>query len=268
MDIIENTFETIQFEYDKGVALITLNRPERLNSFTQQMHDELKSVMKILQSRVDLRGVILTGAGRGFCAGQDLAERKPLPEGQMRDMGESLEKNYKPLVLAIRALPVPVVCFVNGVAAGAGVSLALASDILIAAKSASFLQAFAKLGLAPDAGSSYFLPRIIGTQRAMAASMLAKPITAEQALEWGLVWQLVEDDQLGSEIEAMKQTLANGPTRSYAAIKNLIYTSGQMTLEEQMNLETETQRELGYTEDYQEGGAAFREKRPAVFKGR
>ena len=145
MDIIENTFETIQFEYDKGVALITLNRPERLNSFTQQMHDELKSVMKILQSRVDLRGVILTGAGRGFCAGQDLAERKPLPEGQMRDMGESLEKNYKPLVLAIRALPVPVVCFVNGVAAGAGVSLALARDILIAAKSASFLQAFAKL---------------------------------------------------------------------------------------------------------------------------
>ena len=145
MDIIENTFETIQFEYDKGVALITLNRPERLNSFTQQMHDELKSVMKILQSRVDLRGVILTGAGRGFCAGQDLAERKPLPEGQMRDMGESLEKNYKPLVLAIRALPVPVVCFVNGVAAGAGVSLALARDILIAAESASFLQAFAKL---------------------------------------------------------------------------------------------------------------------------
>lgn len=268
MDIIENKFETIKFEYEKGVATITLNRPDRLNSFTQQMHDELKSVMQILQSRVDLRGVILTGAGRGFCAGQDLSERKPLPEGQLRDLGESLEKNYKPLILSIRTLPVPVVGFVNGVAAGAGVSLALACDILFAAKSASFLQAFARLGIAPDAGSSYFLPRVIGTQRAMAASMLAKPISAQQALEWGLVWELVDDEQLAAAIEAMKLTLENGPTRSYAAIKNLIYSSGQMTLEEQMNLETDTQRELGYTEDYQEGSAAFREKRPAVFKGR
>lgn len=267
MDIIENTFEAIKFEYDKGVATITLNRPDRLNSFTQQMHDEIKSVMNILQSRVDLRGVILTGAGRGFCAGQDLSERKPLPEGQKRDMGESLEKNYKPLILSVRALPVPVVCFVNGVAAGAGVSLALACDILIATKSASFLQAFAKLGLAPDAGSSYFLPRMIGTQRAMAASMLAKPITAQQALDWGLVWELVDDENLAAEIEIMKQTLANGPTCSYAAIKNLIHSSGQMSLEEQLDLETETQRELGYTDDYQEGGTAFREKRPAVFKG-
>ena len=268
MDIMENTFETITFEYDNGVALIALNRPERLNSFTQQMHNELKAVMQILQSRVDLRGVILTGTGRGFCAGQDLSERGPLPEGEVRDLSESLEKNYKPLIMAIRALPVPVVCFVNGVAAGAGFSLALACDILIAVKSASFLQAFSRIGLAPDAGSTYFLPRVIGTQRAMAASMLAKPISSAQAEQWGLVWQVIEDADLATEIENMKQTLKNGATRSYAAIKELIYASSSMSLEEQLNYETQMQKELGYTEDYREGTAAFAEKRPAVLKGR
>lgn len=267
MDSIKNKFETINVEYDQGVATIVLNRPDRLNSFTQQMHNELKEVMQMLQSCVDLRGVILTGSGRGFCAGQDLSERRSLAEGQTRDLGESLEKNYKPLVMAIRSLPVPVVCFVNGVAAGAGFSLALACDILIATKSASFLQAFVRIGLAPDAGSSYFLPRIIGTQRAMAASMLGKPISAEKAEQWGLVWQVIDDASLAEEMAAMKQTLMKGATRSYAAIKSLIYTSSQRSLEEQLNYETQRQRDLGLSEDYREGVAAFREKRPAVFKG-
>lgn len=268
MAIIDKTFETIKFDYVGGVATIILNRPERLNSFTEQMHLELKEVLFVLQSRLDLRGVIISGEGRGFCAGQDLSERAVLPEGQVRDLSEGLEKNYKPLILAIRALPVPVVCFVNGVAAGAGLSLVLACDIIIAAKSASFLQAFVRIGLAPDAGSTYFLPRLIGTQRAMAMSMLGEVISAEQAEQWGLVWRLVEDAELTNEMQLMRERLQSGATCSYAAIKDLIYNSGTVELEEQLTREALAQRELGYTEDYREGTQAFLEKRKARFKGR
>lgn len=268
MVIIDKTFETILFDYDDGVATITLNRPERLNSFTQQMHVELQEVISLLQSRLDLRGVILTGTGRGFCAGQDLTEREVLPEGQVRDLGESLEKNYKPIVLGLRALPVPVVCFVNGVAAGAGLSVALACDIIIASESASFLQAFVRIGLAPDAGSTYFLPRLIGVQRAMAMSMLGEIVSAQQAEQWGLVWRLVKDEELPNEIEMMRQSFKNGATCAHAAIKDLIYHSGNVGLEEQLTHEANAQRELGYTEDYREGSLAFREKRKALFNGR
>lgn len=268
MLIIKKSFETILFEYDGGVASITLNRPERLNSFSQQMHAELKEVLFVLQSRLDLRGVIITGSGRGFCAGQDLSERQGLPEGKARDLGESLDKHYKPLVLAFRALPVPVVCFVNGVAAGAGLSLALACDIIIATKSASFLQAFVRIGLAPDAGSTYFLPRLIGTQRAMAMSMLGEMVSAQQAEQWGLVWALIEDGELVNEIQLMKEKLQSGATNAYAAIKDLINNSDNVNLEEQLTREAHIQRELGYTEDYREGTQAFLEKRKALFNGR
>lgn len=268
MEIIKKSFETILFEYDGGVATITLNRPERLNSFNQQMHAELKEVLFTLQSRLDLRGVMITGSSRGFCAGQDLSERQGLPEGELRDLGESLDKNYKPLVLALRALPVPVVCFVNGVAAGAGLSLVSACDIIIATKSASFLQAFVRIGLAPDAGSTYFLPRLIGTQRAMAMSMLGEVVSAQQAEEWGLVWRLIEDEELMNEMQGMKQKLQRGATCAYSAIKNLIYNSGNVDLEEQLAREAHAQRELGYTEDYREGTQAFLEKRKAIFNGR
>lgn len=263
-----HAYETIIFNYDKGVATITLNRPERLNSFTNKMHEELRSVMHFLHAEESLRGVILTGNGRGFCAGQDLTERKPLKEGEKRDLSLNLEKNYNPLVLSMRALPVPIVCFVNGVAAGAGFSLAMACDILIAAKSASFMQAFSKIGLAPDAGSTYFLPRMIGTKRALAMSLLAKPISTEQALEWGIVWEIIEDEDLPHEIKRMKSLLSNGPTCSFAAIKELIYSSEQASLEEQLNSEKTHQKQLGFTEDYREGVMAFLEKRSAAFKGK
>ncbi|NLY64347.1 MAG: 2-(1,2-epoxy-1,2-dihydrophenyl)acetyl-CoA isomerase [Alcaligenaceae bacterium] len=260
-------YETILFSYREGVGYITLNRPERLNSFTSLMHEELRDVISLLESRVDLRGVILTGAGRGFCAGQDLSERQPMEPGQYRDLGESLEKNYKPLILRLRALPVPVICFVNGVAAGAGFSLVLACDIIYAVKSAKFIQAFAKIGLIPDAGSTHFLPRLIGTQRAVAASMLAQPISAEQAEAWGMIWQCIPDESLQEEIDKMHIQLVNGATRAFSATKQAIYASADNTLEQQLNLETELQREMGLTEDYREGSQAFREKRTPVFQG-
>ncbi|MBK1779679.1 2-(1,2-epoxy-1,2-dihydrophenyl)acetyl-CoA isomerase [Advenella sp. WQ 585] len=260
-------YETILFSYREGIAYITLNRPERLNSFTSQMHEELRDVISLLESRVDLRGVILTGAGRGFCAGQDLSERKPLQPGEVRDLGESLEKNYKPLVMRLRALPVPVVCFVNGVAAGAGFSLVLACDIIYAVQSAKFIQAFAKIGLIPDAGSTHFLPRLIGTQRAMAASMLAQPISAEQAQAWGMIWKCIPDESLQDEIAQIHQTLLNGATKALAATKQAIYASSENTLEQQLDLETELQREMGATKDYREGSVAFIEKRSPVFQG-
>jgi len=261
-------YETIVFEYRDSVGYITLNRPDKLNSFTAQMHDELRDALDFLESRADLRGVILTGAGRGFCAGQDLGERQPLEPGQFRDLGEALEKNYKPLILRMRALPAPIVCFVNGVAAGAGMSLVLACDLIFAVKSARFIQAFAKISLVPDAGSTFFLPRLIGTQRAMGAAMLAEPISAEQAEQWGMIWKCIDDDQLQSHMEIVHTQLITGATRALAATKHALYASADNSLPEQLELEIELQREMGMSEDYREGSKAFREKRKPLFQGR
>lgn len=261
-------YQHIRFDYQDGVGRITLNRPDTLNSFTQIMHDDMKAALSFLESRDDLRGLIITGTGRGFCAGQDLSERKPLPPGQKRDLGLGLENNYRPLVLRLRALPAPVVCVVNGVAAGAGASVALACDVVFAVESAKFIQAFSKIGLLPDAGGTYFWPRMVGTQRSMGASLFAEPVKARQAEEWGLIWRCIPDAELESQLAAVQATLANGATRAYAATKQAIYASGANTLEDQMDLETHLQRELGYSDDYLEGMTAFGEKRAPQFKGR
>ncbi|NYT86465.1 enoyl-CoA hydratase-related protein [Pollutimonas harenae] len=265
---MSHVYQHIQFNYQEGVGHIVLNRPNTLNSFTQIMHDDLKAALSFLESRNDLRGVILTGTGRGFCAGQDLSERKPLPPGQRRDLAEGIDKNYRSLVLRLRALPVPVVCIVNGVAAGAGASVALACDIVIAVKSAKFIQAFAKIGLLPDAGGTYFWPRLVGMQRAMGAALFAEPVTAETAAQWGLIWRCIPNEELDATIESVHRHLADGATRAFAATKQALYESGDHSLEAQINIERDLQRELGYTDDYLEGMHAFGEKRPPRFTGR
>ncbi|NYT61654.1 2-(1,2-epoxy-1,2-dihydrophenyl)acetyl-CoA isomerase [Alcaligenaceae bacterium] len=261
-------YQHIKFNYQGGVGHITLNRPDTLNSFTQIMHDDLQAALSFLESQDDLRGVILTGSGRGFCAGQDLSERKPLPPGEKRDLGEAIDKNYRSLVMRLRALPAPVVCVVNGVAAGAGASVVLACDVVFAVKSAKFIQVFAKIGLLPDAGGTYFWPRMVGTQRSMGASLFGEPITAEKAEQWGLIWRCIPDDELEATIAMVHQHLANGPTRAFAAAKQAIYASSGNSLETQIDLERDLQREMGYTDDYLEGMKAFGEKRAPQFKGR
>ncbi len=261
-------YQHIKFDYREGVGHIVLNRPDTLNSFTQVMHDDLKAALSFLESREDLRGLILTGSGRGFCAGQDLSERKPLPAGQKRDLGLGIENNYRPLVLRLRALPAPVVCVVNGVAAGAGASVALACDIIFAVKSAKFIQAFAKIGLLPDAGGTYVWPRMVGTQRTMGAALFAEPVSAQRAEEWGLIWRCIADDELESTIASVHEHLAKGATRAFAATKQAVYASGGNTLEAQIDYERDLQRELGYSDDYLEGMMAFGEKRPPRFSGR
>ncbi|MVW70125.1 2-(1,2-epoxy-1,2-dihydrophenyl)acetyl-CoA isomerase PaaG [Bordetella sp. 15P40C-2] len=261
-------FAQIRFTLEHGVGVITLNRPERLNSFTAVMQEELQRALDTLEACATLRGVVITGAGRGFCSGQDLSERQPLPEGQKRDLSEGLKKYYRPLVLRLRALPVPVVCVVNGVAAGAGASLALACDVIYAVESARFIQAFSKIGLLPDAGGTWFLPRLVGAARAMGTALFAEPVSARQAESWGLIWRCVPDDALQDTLAEVVYKLAQGPTRSYAAIKQALYASAGNTLAQQIDLEAELQRDLGYTQDYQEGMRAFAEKRLPDFQGR
>ena len=258
----------ILFSCEDGIARITLNRPERLNSLTDAMHEALLAALCSVESDPALRVVLLTGAGRGFCAGQDQSERKPDPGGKPRDLGEGLERYYKPLILKLRSLPVPVVCQLNGVAAGAGASLALACDIVIAARSAYFMQAFGKLGLLPDAGATYFLPRLVGTARAMGLALLGDRLDAEQAAQWGLIWRCVQDADLAAEAGAIVDRLAKSATRAMGASKLAIHAAAQHTLAEQLDLEIRAQRALGYTDDYREGATAFREKRAPQFKGR
>ncbi len=260
-------YSAIEFSYDRGVGVIRLNRPDRLNSFTSAMREELGRAIAFLQARDDLRGVIVTGNGRGFCAGQDLTERKPLADGEKRDLGAGLDANYRPLITGLRALPVPVIALVNGVAAGAGVSLALACDVVIALESAKFIQAFTKIGLVADAGGSYFMPRLIGTARAMGASLFAEPVTARQALEWGMIWKVVPDAEREQTLDDYRDRLASGATRAYAATKRAIHASASNTFDEQFALECELQTQLGHTQDYVEGVRAFAEKRAAQFRG-
>jgi 2-(1,2-epoxy-1,2-dihydrophenyl)acetyl-CoA isomerase len=261
-------YENIKFETASGIARITLNRPDRLNSFTSAMHAEVREALGAINTDRSLRVLLLTGAGRGFCAGQDLSDRAVAPGGAPVDLGASIEQNYRPLVLALRALPMPVVCAVNGVAAGAGANLALACDIVIATKSAAFVQAFCKIGLVPDSGGTYFLPRLVGAARAMGLALLGDKILAEQAAAWGLIWKCVDDAQFAETVEALVAQLAQAPTRGLAETKRALHASAGNTLEGQIDLERDIQRELGYSADYREGVTAFLEKRPPRFSGK
>jgi 2-(1,2-epoxy-1,2-dihydrophenyl)acetyl-CoA isomerase len=260
--------ENILFAIDGGIARLTLNRPDRLNSFNDAMHAEVRDALGRVGEDASVRVVLLTGAGRGFCAGQDLADRAVAPGETPVDLGASIERNYKPLILGLRALPMPVVCAVNGVAAGAGANIALACDIVIAAKSASFIQAFAKIGLIPDSGGTWFLPRLVGSARAMGLALLGDKLSAEDAAAWGLIWQCVDDGQLTTVVDKLLQQFAQAPTRGLAAIKQALNTSAANTLASQLDLERDLQRTLGESADYREGVAAFTAKRPPQFTGR
>jgi len=262
------TYEHILFARGGGIARLTLNRPDRLNSFNDAMHAEVRDVLARVKADASARVLLLTGAGRGFCAGQDLGDRAVAPGDAPVDLGASIERNYMPLVLGLRALPLPVVCAVNGVAAGAGANLALACDLVIAAKSASFIQAFCKLGLVPDSGGTYFLPRLVGNARALGLSLLGDKLTAEQAAQWGLIWQCVEDAELPAVTEKLLAHFAQAPTRGLAAIKEALQASASNTLPAQLEVERDLQRDLGNGDDYREGVSAFAAKRPPRFTGR
>lgn len=260
-------YENIRFEVADGIARLTLNRPDRLNSFNVGMHGEVSDALRRLGPE-NARVLVVTGAGRGFCAGQDLGDRAVAPGGGATDLGESIELRYKPLVLGLRALPMPVIAAVNGVAAGAGANIALACDIVVAARSASFIQSFSKLGLVPDSGGTWSLPRLAGQARAMGLALLGDKLSAEQAEQWGLIWRCVDDAELQSTVDAMARQFAQGPTLGYARIKQAIQESWGRSLAEQLDTERDFQRELGYTADYAEGVAAFGEKRAPRFAGK
>ena len=262
------SYENILFTIDAGIARLTLNRPDRLNSFNDAMHAEVRDALAKVAADPSVRVLLLTGAGRGFCAGQDLSDRAVAPGAAPVDLGASIERNYRPLVLALRNLPLPVVCAVNGVAAGAGANLALACDLVIATKSANFIQAFCKIGLIPDSGGTYFMPRLVGTARAMGLAMLGDKLSAQQAADWGLIWKCVDDADFTATVDALLQQLAAAPTRGLAAIKRALHAAGGNTLEAQLDLERDAQRELGTSADYREGVAAFLAKRPPQFTGR
>jgi 2-(1,2-epoxy-1,2-dihydrophenyl)acetyl-CoA isomerase len=258
--------ETITLASADGIARITLNRPDKLNSFNTQMHAELRHAITEVGSS-GARVLVLTGAGRAFSAGQDLGDRAVSADAQV-DLGQSIEVNYKPLVLSLRRLPMPVIAAVNGVAAGAGANVALACDVVVAAKSASFLQPFCRLGLVPDSGGTWILPKLVGNARALGLTLLGDKLPAEQAAAWGLIWRCVEDSELVICVNQIAAQLAQAPTLGLARTKQAIYESWQRGFAEQLDLERDLQRELGYSADYAEGVAAFMQKRAPLFVGR
>jgi len=251
-----------------GVAEITFNRPDKLNSFTRAMHAELRAALDAAQADASVRALLITGAGRGFCAGQDLADIMDPATGKPGPVSNTIAQDYNPLVTRLQNLPIPVVCAVNGVAAGAGANLALACDIVLAARSAAFIQAFSKIGLVPDSGGSYFLPRLVGGARAMALCMLADKLPAEKAEQWGLIWKVVDDAQLMAEARALARHLAAQPTAALGMIKRMIHASGGNELAQQLQLEFDLQEQAAATQDYAEGIGAFLEKRVPAFQGK
>lgn len=259
------TYETIDLAVSDGIARVTLNRPDRLNSFTRAMHAELRDALANLG---DARVMVLTGAGRGFCAGQDLNDRAVSAESAPTDLGETVEQCWNPLVRTIAALPQPVIARVNGVAAGAGASIALACDLVVASSAAKFIQSFSALGLVPDTGGSWHLTRHLGQARAMGLALTGEPLSAQQAADWGLIWKCVEPHALDETVDALAAKLAALPPLGLAAIKQMVRTSWDRSLDEELDLQRDEMRRLGFTADYKEGVAAFLEKRPAHFVGR
>ncbi len=253
-------------EKHDGYVVLTLNRPDRLNAFTIELHEALATALDECENDDDCRAIILTGAGRGFCAGQDLSDRDPAMSGERPDLGKTLETYYNPLIRRIRNMDKVIIGAINGVAAGAGANIAFSTDIVLAAKSAKFIQAFSKIGLIPDAGGTFWLTRRLGEARAKGLAFTAQPLPAEDAADWGLIWRAVDDDKLAGEAAALAQQIANGPSASYALTKQAIHAASGNTLEDQLQLERNLQREAGFSDDYKEGVAAFLEKRPANFR--
>lgn len=260
-------FETIMFGIENNVAKLTLNRPDRLNSFTVQMHGEVADAIAIAESE-GARCLLITGAGRGFCAGQDLSDRAVAPGGGAIDLGHSVESYYNPLIRKIATLTIPVIAAVNGVAAGAGANIALACDLVFAARSAKFIQSFAAIGLIPDSGGTWILPRLIGMQRAMGLALTGEPVLAERAEQWGMIWKCVDDEMLADDAFSLASKLANGPTRGLAETKKRIRAATLNSLDAELDAERDAMSMLGKTTDYAEGVAAFTEKRRPVFTGK
>jgi len=259
-------FQHIVFDVRDGIARLTLNRPEKLNSFTAAMHAEVRAALDRVEGE-GARVLVLTGAGRGFCAGQDLSQRQPEPGAPPPDLGETVERDYVPLVRRLHALPMPVVVGVNGVAAGAGANLALAGDVVIAKESASFIQSFCRLGLIPDTGGTFVLPRLVGRARAMGLAMLGDKLSARQAEQWGVIWQCVADDQFDAAVEGLAVHFAHAPTKGLAYTKQALHASLNNDLAAQLDLERDMMRALGRSADYAEGVAAFLAKREPHFTG-
>ncbi|GAB4218260.1 MAG: 2-(1,2-epoxy-1,2-dihydrophenyl)acetyl-CoA isomerase PaaG [Rhodoferax sp.] len=260
-------FQHILFEVEAGVARLTLNRPDKLNSFIGAMHAEIRAALAAVQADDQIRVLVLTGAGRAFCAGQDLAD-PDMAVGHLKpDIGEVVEQHYKPLILALQSLRVPTVAAVNGAAAGAGCSLALACDLVVAARSAYFLQAFSKIGLIPDTGGTWFLPQRVGMARALGLAMLADKLPADKAEQWGLIWKCVEDAELAATVAQLASQLAAMPTRALVATRLAMHAAPNHTLEQQLGLEAGYMRELGWRDDFKEGVAAFQQKRAPRFTG-
>ena len=265
------SYETILFEVADGIATLTLNRPDKLNSFNTHMHSEIADALIKVEQDDDIRCLIITGAGRGFCAGQDLSDRRmdpSDPNATPPDLGETIEHLYNPLVRALTGMPKPVICAVNGVAAGAGANVALACDIVLAAKSASFIQAFCRLGLVPDAGGTWTLTHRVGVARAKGLALLGDKLPAQTAEDWGLIWKAVDDESLMDEAKSIAATFAKGPTLGYGTIKQIIQSAASNSFSAQLDLERDSQRKLGHSHDYREGVLAFLEKRPPAFKGK